>query len=273
MHALGTAMMHYANPDARALAFAQVYSFKAGLKKFGEVGSKAAVTKLTQLHNYHVYNPVWANSLTPAEQKTVLELLINIVKKRDGKVRTRAVADGSKEQHQPGYKKEDDTSPTIAMDSIMITATIDAYERQDVELVDIPGAFLHAYNNKDTFMLLRGCLAELMVQVNPALYRKYVIYGKNDEALLYIKLSKAIYSLLKSALLFYKKFVDHLKIYESPFIINPYNPCVANATITGLQMTVTWHVNHLKISHINPYQITKFRQYLASIYGNGLVVH
>jgi hypothetical protein len=32
IHALGTAMMHYANPDARALTFAQVYSFKAGLK-------------------------------------------------------------------------------------------------------------------------------------------------------------------------------------------------------------------------------------------------
>jgi hypothetical protein len=47
MHALRTAMMHYANPDARALAFAQVYSFKAGLKTFGEVGSKTAVTKLT----------------------------------------------------------------------------------------------------------------------------------------------------------------------------------------------------------------------------------
>ncbi len=32
MHALGTAMMHYANPDTRALAFAQVYSFKVGQK-------------------------------------------------------------------------------------------------------------------------------------------------------------------------------------------------------------------------------------------------
>ncbi len=69
MHALGTAMMHYANPEARALAFAQVYSFKAGLSKLGEVGSKAAVTKLTQLHKYHVYNPVQADSLTRAEQK------------------------------------------------------------------------------------------------------------------------------------------------------------------------------------------------------------
>ncbi len=83
----------------------------------------------------------------------------------------------------------------------MITATINAHECWDVATVDILGAFLYAYNNKDTFMLLHGCLAKLMIQVNPTLYRKCVI---NNKALLYLKLSKAIYNLLKSALLFYK---------------------------------------------------------------------
>ncbi len=107
------------------------------------------------------------------------------------------------------------------MDSIMITATIDTHERWDIATVNIPGAFLHAYNNKDTFMLLRGRLAKLMVQVDTALYRKFVIYGKNNKTLLYVKL-KAIYGLLKSNLFFYKKFLNDLEIYESQFIINPY---------------------------------------------------
>jgi hypothetical protein len=83
-HALGTAMMHYASPTARALALAQVYSFKAGLKMFGEAGSKAAITKLTQLYNYYVYNPVRAKSLTPDKRKMVLESFMNIIKKRNG---------------------------------------------------------------------------------------------------------------------------------------------------------------------------------------------
>jgi hypothetical protein len=38
-------------------------------------------------------------------------------------------------------------------------------------------------------------------------------------------------------------------------------------------MTITWHVDDLKVSHIDPFQITKFAAYLASIYGSGLVVH
>jgi hypothetical protein len=155
----------------------------------------------------------------------------------------------------------------------MITATIDANKRCNIATVDIPGAFLHAYNHKDTFMLLRGCLPEHMVKVNPASYRKYIIYSKNNEPLLYVMLSKAIYGLLKSALLFYKRFVANLKRYALPFIINPYDPYIANMTISGLQMTITWHVDDLKISHIDPFQIKKFCQYLGSIYGNSPVVH
>jgi hypothetical protein len=155
----------------------------------------------------------------------------------------------------------------------MITAAIDAHEQCNVATINIPGAFLHAYNAKETFLLLKGCLAELMVQVDAQLYRKFVINDKNNQALLYVKLSKAIYGLLKSTLLFYRKFVKDLKNYKTPFTINPYNPCIANAMINGKQMTITWHVNNLKVSHVNPFQITKFAADLATIYGNGLVLH
>ena len=69
-------------------------------------------------------------------------------------------------------RKMQPASPTVATDSIMITAAIDAHERRNVTTIDIPGAFLHAYNVKETIMLLRGRLAELMVQVDPQIYQK-----------------------------------------------------------------------------------------------------
>jgi hypothetical protein len=95
----------------------------------------------------------------------------------------------------------------------MITAAIDAHEQRDIATIDIPGAFLNICNDKETFMLLKGRLTKLMVQVDPNLYQKYIIYDKNNQALLYVKLSKAIYKLLKSAILFYKKFVANLQNY------------------------------------------------------------
>ena len=37
-------------------------------------------------------------------------------------------------------------------------------------------------------------------------------------------------------------------------------------------MTVTWHVDDLKVSHKDPFEITKFATYLSSIYGKKLSV-
>ena len=65
--------------------------------------------------------------------------------------------------------------------------------------------------------------------------------------MLYVKLTKALYGLLKSALLFYKKLRRELE--EMGFEVNSYDPCVANKIVNGTQMIVCWHVDDLKISH------------------------
>jgi hypothetical protein len=75
-------------------------------------------------------------------------------------------------------------------------------------------------------MVLKGRLAELMVQVAPNLYRKYIRVNKKGTAILDVKMQKALYGLLRSALLFYKKLVADLESYG--FVLNPYDPCVPN---------------------------------------------
>ena len=144
-------------------------------------------------------------------------------------------------------------------------------EGRDVACIDLPGAYLHAVNEDEVIMKMEGKLAELMVNVEPKLYRKYVTTGPKGKPILYVKLYKALYGCLKSALLFYKKLVKDLTEYG--FEINPYDPCVANKVINGHQMTVVWHVDDLKISHKNPWEITKFAKYLAKIYGENITVH
>ena len=37
-------------------------------------------------------------------------------------------------------------------------------------------------------------------------------------------------------------------------------------------MTLMWHVDDIKVSHKNTYQITKFSSYLSSMYGDKLTV-
>jgi hypothetical protein len=77
------------------------------------------------------------------------------LKKQDGRVCARACADGSKGGLEPGYKNEDGASPTVATGSILISATIDTHKGHDVATIDIHGAFLNAYNDKETIMLLK----------------------------------------------------------------------------------------------------------------------
>jgi hypothetical protein len=81
-----------------------------------------------------------------------------------------------------------------------IMAIVDDPDRRDVACFDIPVAFLHMDSEKDITMILRGRLAELMVQVAPNLYRKYITVDRKGMAILYIKMQKAVYRLLRSAI-------------------------------------------------------------------------
>jgi hypothetical protein len=93
-----------------------------------------------------------------------------------------------------------------------------------------------------------GEMAEMLVRLDPKLYRKYV-KDENGKSVLYVELLKALYGTLKAALLFWKLLSS--KLISWGFIINPYDWCVANKMINGKQCTVLWHVDDLKISHVD----------------------
>ena len=74
--------------------------------------------------------------------------------------------------------------------------------------------------------------------------------------MLCVRLVKALYGCLKSALLFYQKLSADLTRYG--FKINPYDPCLANKLVNGGQLTVTRHVDDLKVSHEKEEVVTSF---------------
>jgi hypothetical protein len=230
----------------------------AGIKKFKEKGEAGVTKELTQMHGMNVFCPVEVESLTYDEKKKALSSLMFLKEKRDSSVKVRMCADGRK-QKDGTWAKQDTTLPTMAMESVFITIVIDAHK--DVACFNIPGAFLHADVNEDITMVLKGRLAELMVQVVPNLYSKYITVDRKGTAILYVKMQKAPYGLLRSALLFYNKLVADLE--GDGFVLNPYDSCVANKVVDGKQMTVCWHVDDLKVSHCDPAQVTIFGEWLS----------
>ena len=77
--------------------------------------------------------------------------------------------------------------------------------------------------DEDITVVLKGRLAELMVQVAPNLYKKHICMDRKGTATLYVKMQKAMYWLLRSALLFYRKLVKDLE--SDGFKLNPYMCC------------------------------------------------
>ena len=126
--------------------------------------------------------------------------------------------------------------------------------------------------DKNVLMVLKGELAEMMVQIAPQIYRKYIIVDRKGTPVLYIKLQKALYRLMRPSLLFYRKLRKALEEYE--FVMNSYDPCVANEEgPNGEQITVVWHVDDLMVSCITDFEMTKFSCYLAKIYSPKLTMH
>ena len=224
----------------------ETFSLKRGLAKFGEKGEEAAFGEVKQLHQRECFKPIHPDDLTPRERKKVLESLIFLVEKRDGRIKARACANGSVQR--AWMHKDDAASPTAAVESILLTSVIDAYEGRKIISVDIPNAFIQTPVDGDKdgdkiVMKMRGPLVDMLEKLDYSLYHDKVVWERKEKVL-YLHMKRAIYGMLQSALLFYNKLRTDLE--EDGFEINPYDPCVANKTVDGKQLTVVWHVDDLR---------------------------
>lgn len=77
-----------------------------------------------------------------------------------GTVKARACADVRKQRETT--MEEEDTSPTMSIESVFMSCAIDANKGQDVAVLDLLGAFLHADCDDHIIMQVQGWLAELM---------------------------------------------------------------------------------------------------------------
>eukprot|EP00978_Attheya_sp_CCMP212_P005488 scaffold12295_cov58-Attheya_sp.AAC.1 len=163
-----------------------------------------------------------------------MESLICLVEKRDGTVKVRTCANGSTQIEY--IKHEDAASPTASTDLIIITSVINAKQNRDVMTSDVPNAFVQIeidQSGEKIVMKIRGVLA--------------------------------LYRMLVASLLYYKKFVKDIK--SIGFILNPYDPCVVNRMIEGKQHTLTWHIDDIKLSHVDSKVNDKFLAWLETNYG------
>ena len=199
-------------------------SLKAGLKKHPVLGKKAMIKEMTQLQDTGTMEPMHPSQMTSEQKREALMALANLKEKRDGSIKGRTCVDG-RPQRKHAVSGEA-SSPTVALESVLLTCVIDAHEGRDVAITDIPGAYLSCDLDELVHMRLTGALAEYMVMIAPEIYSEYVHVDKNNKKVLYVRLKKALYGLLRSALLFYRKLSKVLD--DEGFVKNNYDSCVDN---------------------------------------------
>ena len=135
----------------------------------------------------------------------------------------------------------------------MLTAVVDTKEERDVATMDIPNAFvqtntLDSVKDYRVMVRLRGSIVDIMCDISPNVYSEYVTTNKKGEKIMIVQCMNALYGTMVAYILYYKKFVKSLK--KNWFSLNPYSPCVRNKRVDGKVLTICFHVDDCKISHL-----------------------
>jgi hypothetical protein len=227
-------------------------SMKAAIKKWGERAKFAISKEMKQLHWRNLYKPWHWHILTKKQKKQILESHIFVEEKRDGTIKAQKVIGGNKQLDY--IIKEDVSSPTVTAKAVMLTCVIDAQEERDVAVVNLPNAFVQTVMSEEdaehrVVLRIRGPLVDILVSIAPDVYRPYVSTTKTGQKVLIVECLNAIYGRMVATLLYYKKFLKSLK--SKGVKLNPYDPCVANNFVEGKQITVCFHVDDCKLSHVH----------------------
>ena len=178
-----------------------------------------------------------------------LSYLMLLKRKRAGDVKARGCADG---RPQCEYiSKEESSLPTVSTYALFISCHTDAMEGQKVVTYNITGAFLQADwpKDNDCYLKFEGLMVKMICKIDLS-YEKYVLTNKTTgKKRLCGNLTKAVYRMLLGAILFYQKLSSQL--YEWGYKQNPYDLCTFNKTVDGQQMTIQFHVDNLKLSHMD----------------------
>ena len=76
-------------------------------------------------------------------------------------------------------RKEDASVPTVSVE-----APINAKEGRDIATVEIPGAFMQADMDEIVHVRWEGAMTDLLVKMDPKLYRKYIVKEKGKSQIL-----------------------------------------------------------------------------------------
>ena len=97
---------------------------------------------------------------------------------------------------------------------------------------------------------IRGILVDVLLYIALDIYGQYVTMDRNGINELITQCMNAIYGTMVASLLYNCKFCKTLKLNK--LNMNPYDPCIANILVNGLQQSILFHVDYCKLNQKYP---------------------
>jgi hypothetical protein len=248
--------------DITAMMFAaKQMSIQEGMKKYKDEGKASAMKEIINLTDNDCFGETEYDKLSQEAKDKALPILMFMVLKRNGSLKTRGCANGSVQRLYTN--KEDVSSPTPDFYAFKFVCAVIAREGRDAASVDLPGFFLQTDQDELILLKVTGAVALLLVESDQK-WRKH-LRKENGKYVIYVICKKAIYGTMNAALLAYKKLAKLFKLWG--FKMNPYDACVWNKMVNGKQFTIVFHIDDLLLSHLNPNIVTLYIKKLHKEYG------
>jgi hypothetical protein len=220
-------------------------SVKNGLKTYGGMAEKACEAELKQLFlDKKALLPMKWDDLSKEQRRRVIRSHMFLTEKyNDGvfeKLKGRMVADG-RTQDRSIYT--DYSSPTVKTSSVMTCLKIAAMKGWKFIKVDVGGAFLCANidDTEEVFLLLDRDIADLVKKWMPQ-FKGYV----RSDGKMVVRVTKAMYGLIQSALLWYKELTGFLE--EQGFSAINADKCILHkVTADGKHILLIVYVDDILI--------------------------
>ena len=121
------------------------------------------------------------------------------------------------------------------LENILTTLVIDEYEKRDVVILDVGGAFILSKISELILIKVVGDDLVSLLDANPW-YEKYVTV-EHGKILIYLELRTALYVIMQAALLWYETYSTCLRVND--FKLCKYDQCIATKIVDGKQCTIT----------------------------------
>jgi hypothetical protein len=214
---------------------------RQGIKTRGKDAVRSMKQELESLLKKEAMHPVVLDTLSNTQRKKILRSSMFLKEKYNSmgqyeKLKSRLVANGKQQERS---EREDTTSPTVKLASVMTMLAVAAHRELKGTTHDVGTAYLNAnMTGEEVFVKLDKIMTELLIQIKPD-YDQF----KDEKGEIAMKLDKALYGCIQSARLWYERLMKSLN--EWGYVTSEYDPCVFIKRTRTELVTLLVHVDDI----------------------------